>query len=139
VGAHSKKLRIIAVFGSSVYDPVKARDLDILIIIDKLLDIKEKTDLEIRILKNLKNLRTETPLDIIVLDEESFKENLEPGGIASGLVAGCRILYDEMGTEQFIYEAAKKVANEKYVIFKKRRKIDLSTIAKLKLKTNHRT
>jgi hypothetical protein len=112
VGAHSKKLRIIAVFGSSVYDPVKARDLDILIIIDKLLDIKEKTDLEIRILKNLKNLRTETPLDIIVLDEESFKENLEPGGIASGLVAGCRILYDEMGTEQFIYEAAKKIANK---------------------------
>lgn len=112
MGAHSKKLRIIAVFGSSVYDPVKARDLDILIIIDKLLDIKEKTDLEIRILKNLKNLRTETPLDIIVLDEESFKENLEPGGIASGLVAGCRILYDEMGTEQFIYEAAKKIANK---------------------------
>lgn len=134
--AHSKKLRAIVVFGSSVYNPVKARDLDLLVIIDKFLGIKEKTDLEIKILKNLKNLRAETPLDIIVLDEESFKENLEPGGLASGLVAGCRILYDEIGIEQFIYEAAKKIANEKYVIFKNRRKIDLSIIAKLKLITN---
>jgi len=139
VAAYSKKLRTIAIFGSSVYNPVKARDLDILIIVDKLLDVKEKTNLEIEILKNLKDFQAKTLIDIIVLDEESFKENLEPGGLASGLVAGYKILYDEIRIESFIYEAAKKIANEKYVILKNRKKIDLSTIAKLKLKADHRT
>ncbi len=139
MAAYSKKLRTIAIFGSSVYNPVKARDLDILIIVDKLLDVKEKTNLEIEILKNLKDFQAKTLIDIIVLDEESFKENLEPGGLASGLVAGYKILYDEIRIESFIYEAAKKIANEKYVILKNRKKIDLSTIAKLKLKADHRT
>ncbi|MEM4570229.1 MAG: hypothetical protein QXE66_02860 [Desulfurococcaceae archaeon] len=36
------------------------------------------------------------PVDVFVFDVESFMENLEPGAVASGLVAGYILLCDKL-------------------------------------------
>lgn len=130
--ANNKSLKSLILFGSSIFRPVKARDIDMLIVVDKI-NLQEKISLEIIITKALKNIIKKT-LDITILDEDSLKENLEPGAFASGLIAGYKILYDEIGLDEMIMKTAEKIALGEYIIQKDGKRINLSAIAKVRLK-----
>lgn len=130
--ANNKSLKSLILFGSSIFRPVKARDIDMLIVVDKI-NLQEKISLEIIITKALKNIIKKT-LDITILDEDSLKENLEPGAFASGLIAGYKTLYDEIGLDEMIMKTAEKIAIGEYIIQKDGKRINLSAIAKVRLK-----
>lgn len=134
VEKYGKSLKALIVFGSSIYSPTTARDLDIMVVVDSISSVSEKTSLEVEIVRALRGAALKKAIDVTVFDVESFKENLEPGALASGLIAGFKTLFNEICVEKLIAEALEKIAVEHYVILKKNRKLNLSAIAKAKLK-----
>jgi len=48
-------------------------------------------------------------VDVLVLDEEALRENVEPGGVASVLLAGYSVLYDELGLEELVANAPSRL------------------------------
>jgi hypothetical protein len=73
---------------------------------------------------------------VLVLDEEALEENMEPGGIASGLLAGYLALYDELGLEELVARAAEKIASEGFIPQKGGRGIDFGALARAKRLTS---
>ncbi len=135
--ARGKRLKSLAIFGSSISNPLKARDIDILIVVDRLSDALEKFNLEIEIARALRTTQSKILFDIIVFDDESFRENLEPGALASGLIAGYRIIYDELGLEKLLNGLVEKIACGEYIVQKSGRRINLSALARAKLRLSH--
>lgn len=133
---HGRTLKALVLFGSYVYDLLRSRDVDLLVVVDRLDDVKEKTSLEFEILRALKRCVKDKPLDVVVLDVESFVENLKLGALASGLIAGFEPIYDEIGVSSMIEELLREASGggERVVIVKKGRRLDLSSLAKAKLK-----
>ena len=130
VESYGKTLKALVLFGSYVYNPLKSRDIDILLIVDKLVNAKEKLAIEVEVARNVKAL-CRKPVDVIVFDIDMLKENAEPGGIVSGLVIGYKILYDDIGMQKIVEGVVDKISREEsYIIIKNNRRIDLSAIAK---------
>jgi hypothetical protein len=67
---------------------------------------------------------------VLVLGEEALEENMEPGGVASGLLAGYLALYDELGLEELVARAAEKIASEGYILQRGGRRIDFGALAR---------
>jgi hypothetical protein len=67
---------------------------------------------------------------VLVLGEEALEENMEPGGVASGLLAGYLALYDELGLEELVARAAEKIAPEGYILQRGGRRIDFGALAR---------
>jgi len=128
-----KKTKFIAIFGSSIYSPRKARDIDILIAVDRIGSVSEKIELEATIKKALRKIGMEKTCDVIVFDVDSLKENIKPGGVVSGAIAGYKVLYDEIGFEEMVKKAAEELLKQGVVVYKKGRKLDLSIYTKLLL------
>jgi len=128
-----KKTKLIAIFGSSIYSPRKARDIDILIAVDRIDSVTEKIELEVAIKRALRELGMEKTCDVIVFDVDSLKENMKPGGVASGAIAGYKVLYDEIGFEEMVKKAAEELLKQGVVVYKKGRKLDLTIYTKLLL------
>lgn len=126
-----KRLEALIVFGSTVYSPRRARDLDLMVIVDSIIDVSEKTVLELEIRKALRNTSLK-PIDVIVFDVGMLKENLEPGAIASGLIAGYIAVLDRINIPQLLSNVLEKLAQEDVVIMKRSRKLNLSAIARVK-------
>jgi len=127
-------LRALLIFGSGVFRPWSARDIDILVILDHLSSVGEKMELEAEVARVLRSLAERKAIDVIAFDEQSFIENLEPGCIASGLIAGYEALYDELGVDELISNAAEKAASMDIVIEKGGKRINLSALARAKLR-----
>ena len=122
----------VVLFGSCVYSPRRARDVDLLVIVDELRDFHEKVALEVEVSRSLhRELRR--AVDVVVLDLESFRENLAVGTFLSGLVLGYRVLYDAIGVDKLLEELFSKLADEDYVYVKGRR-WNLSAVARAKLR-----
>ncbi|MEM4062146.1 MAG: hypothetical protein QXY11_04740 [Desulfurococcaceae archaeon] len=126
-------MKALLLFGSSIHGLWIARDVDIMVVVDKFSSVEEKLLLETLIAKSLRKLLVRKPVDVLVFDVESFMENLEPGAVASGLVAGYILLYDELGVESLVRNLAEKVARDNVVLFKHGKKLNLSAIARAKL------
>jgi predicted nucleotidyltransferase len=131
-----RTLKALVLFGSYVYDPLRSRDVDLLVVVDRLNDAKERASLELEILRALKKRVKDKPLDVVVLDVESFVENLKLGALASGLIAGFEPIYDEIGVSSMIKELLRETSRgeERVVMVKRGRRLDLSSLAKAKLK-----
>ncbi|MCX8187876.1 MAG: hypothetical protein N3F65_04620 [Nitrososphaeria archaeon] len=127
-------MRSLIIFGSSTYRPTGARDLDMLVVVDKLSNAFEKTRLEVNISRALKTISAGVPVDVTVFDEESFKENLEPGALGSGLVAGYEILYDELDLDSLVSEVSEKLASDECIIQKNGIRVNLSAFARAKVR-----
>lgn len=123
-----KKVLSILVFGSYVYSPRRSRDIDLLVVVDRLGDIREKISIEIGILRELRR-EIRKPIDIVVLDLDSLRENLAVGTFLSGLVIGYRVIYDSIGIDKMLGELFKELAGDNYIYTKKRR-WNLSAIAR---------
>lgn len=135
LGARGKRLKSLAIFGSSIYNPMRARDVDLLIVIDEIADALEKSSLELDIIKALKRLHPRALFDVLVFDEVSFKENLRPGAVLSGLVIGYEIIYDELGLNNLVEDLVRDVARGEYIVQKGERRINLSALARARLRT----
>jgi hypothetical protein len=123
---YNKRVLLVLLFGSSVYSPRRARDIDIIIVVDKLSSIEEKFALEQAVKRALRELDQRRVYDIIVFDEESFMENTAPGCLVSGVVAGYEVIFDELGFEEIVKKLALSILEEKPVIYKKNRKLNLA-------------
>ncbi|MEM0481269.1 MAG: hypothetical protein QXM16_00030 [Nitrososphaerota archaeon] len=113
---------------------MRARDIDLLIIVDRLSNVVEKFNLEVEISRALRTVESTTPFDVIIFDGDSFRENLEPGTLASGLIAGYRVVYDELGLEKLIEPLIEKIARGEYIVQKNGRRINLSALARARLR-----
>jgi hypothetical protein len=126
---YNKRVLIVSLFGSSVLSPRRARDIDIIIVVDKLSSIEEKLALEQAVKRAPRILDQRRVYDIILFDEESFMENTAPGCLVSG-VAGYEVLHDELGFEEIVKKLALSILEEKQVIYKKNRKLNLALYSK---------
>jgi len=129
------ELKALVLFGSTVYNPLKSRDVDLLVVVDKLGDPGEAlllaTELSVRLRRALGKL-----FDVILLDTESLRENAQPGTVLSGLALGFKVLYDVIGFSKLVEEMLKNLSASDYKYFKEGRWIDLSTAARIKMKLN---
>lgn len=133
-----KVLKALVVFGSSVYSPLRSRDLDVLVVVDSLANAREKHMLELEISRSLRHGLIQKPVDVVVLDVEALYENAKPGGVVSGLVAGYTIVYDEVGIPELVKRVACDVLREgEYVIVKNGRRLNLHALARAKLKQHY--
>ena len=128
-----KRLEAIIIFGSYAINPLRANDIDILVIVDKILNIKDKICLEIDISKDLRKI-LKKPTDVIVMDKEMLYENMEPGTLLSGLVIGYKKIYDNINFDYLINDLIRKLAEIDYKLFKNSKEINLSSISRVKLK-----
>ena len=105
----------VIVFGSSVYMGA-GRDIDVLVVVARSLDTREKMSLELEVLKRLRSTCGMLPLDVHVLGLEDLGDNLRPGGFLSGLALGYRILYDKCNVKGKVIGFLRMVAGESYVL-----------------------
>ena len=134
----NKKLLALILFGSYVRSFKKAKDIDLLVIVDKIENIYEKFEIEkeisIQLIKELK-----LPFEINVLDLDNFFENLKPGTFISGLVLGYKIIYDKIGIEYYIKKLCQELANEiEYEFIKHGKRYRLGIFAKVLLNRKFR-
>jgi len=129
-----KKVLATILFGSYVYSPRKAKDIDMIVIVDNLKNINDKITLEVEISRKLRKLFRKN-IDIQVFDIESFEENLIVGTFLTGLVLGYKIIHDTIGVEKKIQEFIKEISKEDKYVFIKKRKWNLAAIAKAKSRT----
>lgn len=131
---HGKRLEALVVFGSSVYSPLRSRDLDILVVVDHLASAREKHALELEISRNLRGGLVRKPVDVVVLDVDALYENAKPGGLVTGLVAGYYAIYDEVGISELVWRIAREVLREgEYVVVKNGRRLNQHALARVKL------
>lgn len=133
VERYGKALKALIIFGSSVYSPLRSKDLDLLVIVDKLVDVKEKFMIEAEVFRNLSRVIPRKPIDVTVFDVDTFMENAKPGGVVSGLILGFRSLYDELNVPALVEELTRRIVDEDgYVLIKGGREINISLLAKMK-------
>lgn len=137
VERYSKKLKALVVFGSFVYSQCRSRDIDLMIIVDTINNIDEKNVLEVEITRSLRRVICNKIIDVTVFDVEMFRENLEPGGLASGLVIGYVIIWDELNIPKLVREVAEKMARDNIVLVKSGKKLNLSAISKAKILSSY--
>jgi len=129
------RLKALVMFGSYVFNPVKAKDIDLIVVLGEL-NVEPKEVILMGVELSLRLRRTSRKsYDVILMDEKSFYENLQPGTVLSGLILGYKVLYDELGIDKAVSKLMKLLASTDYKYFKGRW-IDLSTLAKAK-KVDH--
>ena len=87
-----ENLKAIIVFGSTIYLG-KGKDIDLIIIIDKEINIRGKLELEYKLKQILQKTIPNKIFDVHVFNLKEFKENLQPGTMLSGLALGYEIIY----------------------------------------------
>jgi len=126
------ELKALVLFGSAVYNSVKARDIDLLVV-DKLENpgkaLLHAAELAARLRRALGK-----PFDVVLLDTESLRENAQPGTVVSGLALGFKVLYDAVGFSKLVEEMLRSLTTTDYRYFKEGRWIDLSIAARVKMK-----
>lgn len=102
-------------------------------VVDGLAGAREKQLLELSIVKGLRAEGVRKPVDVVVLDVGALEENARPGGIVSGLIAGYRVLYDEIGVPAIVERAVREAsAEDGYTVIKGGRRLSLSALAKVR-------
>ena len=131
-----ENLKAIIVFGSTIYLG-KGKDIDLIIIIDKEIDVKDKLKLEYKLKQILQKTIPNKIFDVHIFNLKEFKENLKPGTMLSGLALGYETIYGEQVIEPLILEFLQKLSREKYILHNKYGTWNLSFHAKItyRLKT----
>jgi len=105
----------VVIFGSAVYMG-GGRDVDVLIVVDRDVDLGEKIRLELKISKELRNALGMTAIDVHVLSLRDFEDNLVPGSFLSGLALGYDILLDSCSVESRILRFLEDLSKERCVL-----------------------
>jgi len=135
-GERGLKLKALVIFGSYVLNPVKARDVDLLVVVERLnVKLREVILMSVELSSRLRKISGRS-YDVVLLDEGSLHENVQPGTVLSGLILGYRVIYDEVGINDLVSTLTELLANTDYRYFKGRW-VDLSTLARAR-KAIHR-
>ncbi len=117
----------------------EARDLDLLVVIRRTLDLREKLDLEYRLASEVRNRKMELPHpDIHVMSKEEFQENLSPSTFLSGLALGYQIILDRDDVEFLITSFLGRLSEGEYVFYNRHGRWNLSRMARILLRTTSR-
>ncbi|RLE85148.1 MAG: hypothetical protein DRJ41_01785 [Thermoprotei archaeon] len=108
----------VIVFGSRVYMG-EGNDIDLLVILDDELKLKEKIRLEAFIASKLRRTFKGATFDVHVFDVQGFQENLVPGSFLSGLALGYQVLYERGGVEEKIINFLKNLSKERCTLHNK--------------------
>lgn len=104
------------VFGSTIYYG-KGRDVDIVAVVSKDRNMKEKLALEYRIRRHLCRDYRICGADLHVMSIHEFRENLKPGTFLSGFALGYRVLLDRGNIEKEVLSFLKLLNGSDYVIY----------------------
>ncbi|MCD6380900.1 MAG: hypothetical protein J7L50_01055 [Candidatus Odinarchaeota archaeon] len=126
-------LLAVIVFGSSVYLK-EGKDIDVIVIVDEDLSIKEKLHFEYKISTMFCKKYKVCNLDVHLFSLNDFIENLEVGTFLSGLALGYKIIFDRVGVEMYILNFLKKLSKEDYVLHNEYGSWDLGFYARLTLR-----
>jgi len=138
VESSGKRLLSVILFGSYVYSPSKARDVDVIVVVDDLRDINDKFAMEASISRELSRLFKKS-VDVQVYDLSSFKENLTVGTVLTGFVLGYKIVYDVAKVKSEIQEFLRRVSEEDEYILVKKRRWNLVALAKARARIDEAT
>lgn len=127
----------IILFGSVVYLG-RGEDVDLIVVIDRELDIKEKLRLEYEVSQALFWTFRDVVFDVHIMDMSNFEENLVPGTFLSGLALGYEILFDRVNIEEKVLKFLEELSRERYVLHNKYGSWDLSHYARVLLETKKR-
>ncbi len=127
----------IVVFGSTIYVG-EGEDVDLVVVVNEEIDLKEKLKLEHKVRQVLQKAVRGKVFDVHIFSLEEFKENLQPGTLLSGLALGYEVIYGEEVVEPLILNFLRKLSNEKYVLHNKYGTWDLSFHAKITWKLRSR-
>lgn len=127
------RLISIILFGSSIYMG-HGGDIDILVVVNYLEDLKEKISLEEKLIEYLNRLFNYfITLDVHVLDVRGLDKNMEVGGFLSGLALGYRVVYDRLDIEEKILKMLEKLKEHSYIYVNRHGEWNISKIAKITL------
>lgn len=138
VESSGKRLLSVILFGSYVYSPSKARDVDVIVVVDDLRDINDKFAMEASISRELSRLFKKS-VDVQVYDLSSFKENLTVGTVLTGFALGYKIVYDVAKVKSEIQEFLRRVSEEDEYILVKKRRWNLVALAKARARIDEAT
>lgn len=125
------RLKSIVLFGSYIYMGY-GRDLDILIIIDRIKCLEEKFELEEKATEILNRLfKYNVPIDVHILGVEELDQNTRIGSFLSGLVLGYNVIYDECNVERKIEKMLEELAKLNYIYVNRYGEWNLSKLAKI--------
>jgi len=127
------RVKAIILFGSTVYLG-RGRDIDLVVVVDKLNSISDKMRLEYSLSRRLCREQGICETDIHILDLDGLIENLQPGSFLSGLALGYEILYDMIGVEKYIIDFLERLSREKYVLHNRYGTWDLGFYARVLLR-----
>ncbi len=126
LGSH---IQAIIIFGSYIYRRC-SNDIDVLVIIDKEIGFLNKQKIEYEVMRYFLKMRH--ILDIHIFDMNSFRENLRSGTFLSGLALGYETIYlKNPCVEKEILVFLKELSDEKYILYNKYGRWDLSHHAKI--------
>lgn len=127
----------IVLFGSTIYMG-KGHDIDIIIVVERDLNEKEKLDLEAEISRRLFRSMSGTVFDVHIMSLRDFENNLVPGSFLSGLALGYEILLDKVGIEDRIIKFLEDLSNTRYVLHNEYGEWNLSHHARVTLSIKRR-
>ncbi len=122
----------IVLFGSTIYMG-EGRDIDIVIIVEKELNEKEKLELEAELSRRLFRSMSDIVFDVHIMSLRDFEDNLVPGSFLSGLALGYEVLLDRVGIEDRIVKFLENLSNTRYVLYNEYGEWNLSHHARVTL------
>ena len=106
-------LLTVIVYGSYVRLLEKAKDIDILIIVDELPGkIQEIFEIQKCIRSRIRKYISK-PIDLILMTFQDFVKNLEPGTLLSTFTLGDLIVYDAINFEKYLNKLFQKISYRK--------------------------
>ncbi len=111
-----EELLAVFVFGSTIYYG-KGRDVDIVAVVSKGRNMKEKLELEYRIRRHLCRDYRICGADLHIMGASEFRENLKPGTFLSGFALGYKVLLDRGSIEKEVLSFLKLLSGSDYVIY----------------------
>ena len=128
-----KNLRAVIVFGSTIYMG-KGKDIDLIVVTDEEINMKDKLKLEYRLKQVLQRTVKDKIFDVHIFNLEEFKKNLQPGSMLSGLALGYEVIYGDQVVEPLILNFLKQLSRGKYILHNRYGTWDLSFHARIMYK-----
>lgn len=126
-------LRAIIMFGSTIYMG-GGKDIDLIVVTDEEIDLKNKLELEYRLKQVLQRTVKDKIFDVHIFNLEEFERNLQPGTMLSGLALGYEVIYGDQVVEPLILNFLKQLSRGKYILHNRYGTWDLSFHARITYK-----
>ncbi len=123
----------VVLFGSSVYLG-RGEDIDVLIVVNQELNVKQKLRIEHEITSKLQSRYRNITFDVHIVHIQDLQDNIK-GGFLAGLALGYKILLDKCSIEDKILRGLEEIAKlDKLVLVNEYGRWNISHYARILLK-----